>query len=74
MQPFLDAIKAKIKSALARFAKQKAQNQAEGMASEATGIVDSARNFAREEPMRAGVLALLTVGLLWLMFRRDESE
>lgn len=74
MQPFIDSIQAKIKSALGAFAKRKAQNQAEGMAQEATGFVDTARTFAREEPVRAGVLALLFVGLVYLMVRHGGDE
>lgn len=70
---FLDQIKAAISRALGRAAKKGAQNQAQGMESEARGILAGAKDLARTNPAGFGALLLLGAGLLWLALReRDE--
>lgn len=74
MQPFFDSLKARIKAGLARFAKRKAHDQAEGMKDEARGIVSNSLDFARREPLRAGAVALLAVVLGWLALRQKSDR
>jgi hypothetical protein len=65
----LEQLKQKIKAALARFAKRKASEQAEGMAIEARGIVASTQALARRNPVGFAMLVLLGAGLLYLWQR-----
>lgn len=69
----LDQIKARIKAALARFAKRKAQQQAEGMEQEARGIVESIKDLAQRNPLGLALLGFLGVGLLLLTFRSKRE-
>lgn len=73
MQPILDSLKARLKAALARFAERKARQQAEGMKDEARGIVSNSLDFAQREPLRAATLALLALGLVWMILRRHAA-
>ena len=66
----LDEIKRAIARALARLAARKTEQQAQGMAREARGMVAGAQDLARRNPLGFGVLAVLGVGLLWLSLRR----
>ncbi|PQV63510.1 hypothetical protein B1R32_11171 [Abditibacterium utsteinense] len=70
---FLDQLKQRIKAALARFAKRKTQEQAQGMATEARGIVASTKELARRNPIGFGILVLLGTGLLLLMLRSKRE-
>ena len=70
----LDQIKAAIARALGRFAKNKAEHQAQGMTEEARGIVSGAREMARQNPLGFATLAALGVGLVWLSLRRRHVD
>lgn len=68
-----DKIKARIKAALARFAKRKAEQQAEGMTEEARGIVESTKDLAQRNPLGLALLVVLGVGLLFLTMRSKRQ-
>ncbi len=70
----LEQIKTAILRALGRAAKNKAKNQAEGMATEARGIVAGAKDLARTNPLGFGALVLLGLGLLWLMLCANHGS
>ena len=67
---FVDQLKARLKAALARFAARKTKEQAEGMATEARGIVASTQDLARRNPLGLAALVGIGVLLLWLMVSR----
>lgn len=69
----LDKLKASIKAALARFAKRKTQEQAEGMEAEARGILASTKDLARRNPAGFALLVALGTGLLFLMLRSKRE-
>lgn len=71
---FIDQLKARLKQALTRFAARKTEEQAEGMAEEARGIVASTKDLARRNPV--GFAALVGLGglLLWLMVSRKRVQ
>ena len=69
----LEQLKQRIKAALARFAKRKTQEQAEGMAKEARGIVASRQDLARNNPSGFALLVLLGVGFLFLRRRSRQK-
>lgn len=70
----LDTIKAKLKAALARFAKRKAGEQAEGMETEARGILAGAGDLAKRNPAGFAIVALLGIGVLYLMLRGNRGD
>ncbi len=70
----LDEIKARIKAALARFAKRKTQEQAEGMAQEARGIVASTQDLARRNPLGLAFLVFLGAGFVFLALRSGQRN
>lgn len=71
---FIDQLKARLKQALARFAVRKTQEQAEGMAQEAQGIVESTKDLARRNPLGLAALVGLGALLLWMMASRRGVE
>ena len=70
----IDQLKARLKQALARFAARKTEEQAEGMANEARGIVASTKDLARTNPLGFAALVGLGALLLWLMVSRKRVE
>ena len=70
----LDEIKRAIARALARLAARKTEQQVQGMAREARGMVAGGRDLARHNPLGFGVLAILGAGLLWLSLRRKKFD
>jgi hypothetical protein len=67
-----DQIKTAVLRALGRFARNKAEHQAQGMTQEARGIVAGTQDFARSNPLGFGILAVLGVATLWLAVRRKS--
>lgn len=65
--------KQRLKSILAAFAQRKAQDQAQGMETEARGIVASTKDLARRNPAGLALLALLGAGLLLLKLRSQRE-
>jgi hypothetical protein len=69
----LEQLKTRIKAALARFAKRKTQEQAEGMAKEALDIVESTKSAAQRNPAGFALLVLLGVGFVYLQLRKQRT-
>ena len=70
----IDQLKARLKQALARFAARKTEEQAEGMANEARGIVASTKDLAQRNPGGFAILVGLGALLLWLMVSRRQVD
>ncbi|RYG59855.1 hypothetical protein EON80_25250 [bacterium] len=69
----LEQLKERIKTALARFAKRKTREQAEGMATEAKDIVASTKSAAQRNPAGFALLVLLGVGFVYLQLRQHRT-
>jgi hypothetical protein len=69
----LEQLKQRLKDALASFAKRKTQEQAEGMATEAQDIVESAKSAAQRNPVGFALLVLLGVGFVYLQLRKHRT-
>ncbi|RYG63998.1 hypothetical protein EON80_20085 [bacterium] len=69
----LEQLKERIKTALAKFAKRKTQEQAEGMATEAKDIVASTKSAAQRNPAGFALLVLIGLGFVYLQMRQHRQ-